>query len=103
MANPDSPKKKYINDYKGLNSRLDEIQAAILRVKLRRLDEDTIKRRTIANYYLGHIDNPTIVLPEIDQTYGATQVNSTHVWHLFVIRCMREQLKRVYIYNALRA
>ena len=70
--------QKYVNDYQGLNSRLDEIQAAILRVKLARLDEDNQKRRAVAAYYLQHIDHPDIILP---------QDAPGHVWHLFVIRC----------------
>ena len=86
---------KYVNDYQGLNSRLDEIQAAILRVKLRRLEEDSVKRRNVADYYLTHINNPTISLPQIDHTQGRASVNPSHVWHLFVIRCQeRDRLQR---------
>ena len=58
--------KKYVHDYQGLNSRLDEIQAAVLRVKLRRLDEDNQKRREIANYYIKNIKHPDIILPSIN-------------------------------------
>jgi dTDP-4-amino-4,6-dideoxygalactose transaminase len=72
--------KKYVNDYQGLNSRLDEIQAAILRVKLKRLDDDNRKRQEIAKYYLENITNPEILLPKVSD-YG-----NDHVWHLFVIR-----------------
>lgn len=70
-------KKKYIHQWKGLNSRLDEIQAAVLRVKLKRLDNDNEHRKMIANYYLKYIRNPkvSITLPHCD-----------HVWHLFVVR-----------------
>ena len=71
--------KKYENLYQGVNSRLDEIQAAMLRVKLRYLDTATNKRREIADYYLTNIQNEKIILPSINE-----QVN--HVWHLFVIR-----------------
>jgi dTDP-4-amino-4,6-dideoxygalactose transaminase len=75
--------KKYIMDYQGLNSRLDEIQAAVLRVKLKRLDADNQQRRKVADYYLKNIRNPKIVLPT-----GHIEVLSaeSHVWHLFVIR-----------------
>ena len=57
--------KKYINDYQGLNSRLDEIQAAVLRLKLKRLDADTKRRREIAQYYCENIKHPEIFLPII--------------------------------------
>lgn len=57
--------KKYENLYKGINSRLDEIQAAMLRVKLRYLDNEVEKRREIANYYLENIKNDNIILPTV--------------------------------------
>ena len=60
--------KKYINDYKGLNSRLDEIQAAVLRVKLSRLDADNQHRREIAQYYLENIKHPDIILPQLNSS-----------------------------------
>ena len=71
--------KKYENIYQGLNSRLDEIQAAVLDVKLKYLDSDNAKRKEIAQYYLQNIKNPLISLP---QTYS----ENSHVWHLFVVR-----------------
>lgn len=71
--------KKYENLYQGVNSRLDEIQAAILRVKLRYLDNEIEKRREIATYYLQNIKNDKIVLPTV-------RAEDNHVWHLFVIR-----------------
>lgn len=71
--------KKYENLYKGTNSRLDEIQAAILRVKLKYLDDEIKHRREIANYYLDNINNKTITLP-------AFREENEHVWHVFVIR-----------------
>lgn len=71
--------EKYINDFKGLNSRLDEIQAAVLGIKLKKLDVDNNKRRRIAEYYCDNITSPDIILPEI-------QKNLENVWHLFVIR-----------------
>jgi dTDP-4-amino-4,6-dideoxygalactose transaminase len=87
--------KKYVNDLRGANSRLDEIQAAMLKVKLSRLEEDTAKRRAVAEYYLSHIDHPAIVLPEIDRSCGRASENPTHVWHLFVVRCReRDRLRQ---------
>lgn len=71
--------KKYENIYKGVNSRLDEIQAAVLSVKLTHLDEENAYRRQIAKYYLEHIKNPQIELPKL-------QSEDQHVWHVFVIR-----------------
>lgn len=71
--------KKYENLYKGTNSRLDEIQAAMLRVKLKYLDNEIENRREIANYYIKYIKNESIVLPKIKN-------QTSHVWHLFVIR-----------------
>ena len=77
--------KKYVNDYQGLNSRLDEIQAAILRVKLPRLDADNYRRREIAQYYLENIINPDIILSSTLNAQRST-LDASHVWHLFVIR-----------------
>lgn len=71
--------KKYHNLYKGVNSRLDEIQAAILRVKLKYLAEDTEIRQKIAKYYLENIKNSKITLPHVS-------FDKAHVWHLFVIK-----------------
>ncbi|AIT09025.1 aminotransferase [Candidatus Francisella endociliophora] len=71
--------KKYKNLYKGTNSRLDEIQAAMLGVKLRYLDKDIEYRRNIAKYYLSNINNQEIILPKIRN-------KDSHVWHVFVIR-----------------
>lgn len=79
---------KYENLYKGVNSRLDEIQAAVLNVKLKYLDEDNQRRREIALYYLENIKNPAIVLPE-------TKNALSHVWHLFVVRTnKRDELQK---------
>lgn len=80
--------KKYENLYQGVNSRLDEIQAAMLRVKLRHLDEEIESRRNVAEYYLAHIDNPNILLPAVGN-------RESHVWHLFVVRStMRDRLQQ---------
>jgi len=71
--------KKYYNEYIGVNSRLDEIQAAFLNVKLPNLDADNDKRRAIAKRYLSEIKNDKIVLPFWD-------FSNNHVFHLFVVR-----------------
>ena len=79
--------KKYENIYKGLNSRLDEIQAAFLSVKLKYIQKDIEARRKVANYYLENIKNPAFILPNDNNKEG-------HVWHLFVIRSSnREKLQ----------
>lgn len=82
-------RKKYYNDYQGLNSRMDEIQAAFLNVKLKYIDEENDKRRKVAQHYIEGITNPDIVLP------STTALTSSHVWHLYVIRHPeRDQLQK---------
>ena len=71
--------KKYYNDYIGINSRLDELQAAFLNVKLPNLDTENEKRRIIAKRYLFEIKNDKIILPDWD-------LSNSHIFHLFVIR-----------------
>ncbi|HOF81831.1 MAG: DegT/DnrJ/EryC1/StrS family aminotransferase [Bacteroidales bacterium] len=70
--------RKYVFQYQGLNSRLDEIQAAILNVKLKYLDEDTQKRKDVATYYIENIKHPDIILPIVEDW-------DAHVFHLFPI------------------
>lgn len=77
--------KKYHNKYQGYNSRLDEIQAAILKVKLEGLDEDNQRRREIADYYLKNITNQDVILPQPEISTSAL-ILKNHVWHLFVVR-----------------
>jgi dTDP-4-amino-4,6-dideoxygalactose transaminase len=80
---------KYKNMYKGINSRLDELQAAILDVKLAKLDEDTEKRRIIAKMYREKITNPKIALPQVELG------ENSHVWHVFVVRTEnRDELQK---------
>lgn len=74
--------KKYYNKVVGTNSRLDEIQAALLRVKLSHMDSINEERCAIASRYLAELKNPLIALPEVKD--GATMV-----WHQFVIMCER--------------
>ena len=74
--------RKYVFKYTGRNSRLDEIQAAVLDVKLRHLDEDNLHRKEIAKYYIKHISNPSVTLPD-------TLPMEQNVFHLFPILCTR--------------
>ncbi|WP_412503571.1 DegT/DnrJ/EryC1/StrS family aminotransferase [Shewanella indica] len=92
--------KKYENLYQGVNSRLDEMQAAMLRVKLRHLEAETARRQQIAAMYCEGINNPYIVLP-LDSRFTSNDSPLTiqhykqHVWHLFVVRCEnREALQQ---------
>jgi len=88
--------KKYENLYKGVNSRLDEMQAAMLRVKLRYLDNEIAKRREIANYYLQNINNENIILPKV-------RFKDDSVWHLFVIRTTkRDELQKYLLDNGIQ-
>lgn len=83
-------KEKYKNIYRGVNSRLDELQAAFLRVKLHSLDAMNQLRRQVADLYLGGIKNLEITLPFVGEV-------DSHVWHLFVIRCDRRNDLRQYL------
>ena len=82
--------KKYNNLYQGVNSRLDELQAALLNVKLPHLDDDNEKRNKVAKTYINRINNPLITLP-------ATLESSKHVWHLFVVRTPNRDLFQKYL------
>lgn len=80
---------KYVNEYRGLNSRTDEIQAAVLSVKLPRLDADNQRRREIAALYVEEIDNPLVTLPAIPKN------TEEHVFYVFPVRCpAREKLQQ---------
>lgn len=80
---------KYHHIYKGTNSRLDELQAAFLRVKLPHLDKWNEARRAVAKRYLAEINNPIIKLPL------PSSVDYEHVYHVFVIRCdKRDELEK---------
>ena len=85
--------RKYENIYKGFNSRLDEMQAAILSVKLKSLDSDTQKRREIAKVYDVGIDNRRIQLPIWNSHLG------NHVFHLYVIRCKERYVLKEFLFN----
>lgn len=81
---------KYHNIYKGTNSRLDEVQAAILAVKLAGLDKDNNRRREIAKFYNDNINNPLIVLPN-------AQDEQANVWHVYVIRTAERDRLQQYL------
>ena len=82
--------KKYYNEYIGVNSRLDELQAAFLNVKLPNLNLDNDKRRAIAKRYLSEIKNDKIMLPFWD-------LSNNHVFHLFVIRTSNREDLQAYL------
>lgn len=71
---------KYVNQCRGYNSRLDELQAAILRVKLKHLDDWTIARQRMAEYYIDHFDNHNVIVPP-------KGLDGSDVWHIFPLLC----------------
>ena len=81
---------KYHHIYKGVNSRLDEIQCGFLRIKLKNLDRWNEDRKRISNRYLVEINNPLIKLP-------VTNKDNVHVWHVFGIRCERRNELQKYL------
>ena len=96
-------KKKYVNEYQGLNSRLDEIQAAFLSVKLKYIDAENQHRRTLASLYLNGISNPNIILPVPNNADFKYEENKEHVWHLFVIRtAKRDELQNYLLAHGLQ-
>lgn len=88
-------KAKYVNEYKGLNSRLDEIQAAFLNVKLKYIDNENQCRRKVAQYYCQNIKNSDIILPSFN--FELETLNLSHVWHLFVIRHPKRDVLQKYL------
>lgn len=86
---------KYTHVLKGINSRLDEMQAAILNIKLLTLDADNEWRRKIAEMYRKHIINPLVALPQVGDS-------ASHVWHIFSVRCStRDRLQRFLAENGI--
>ena len=81
--------KKYHNIYKGVNSRLDEIQATVLRVKLKYLDKENQKRREIAKYFCENIKNPLITLPLLG--------DKDEIWHVFPVRVKNRDTFQKYL------
>ncbi|ADY53769.1 DegT/DnrJ/EryC1/StrS aminotransferase [Pseudopedobacter saltans DSM 12145] len=82
--------KKYENIYQGVNSRLDELNAAFLNVKLKYLDDVIKKRREVANRYLNEIQSPEVTLPLILK-------QESHVWHLFIVRAKKREKLQKYL------
>lgn len=82
--------RKYVFKYIGRNSRLDEIQAAVLDVKLKYLDNDIAIRKQVAKYYIDHITNPEIITPIVKDW-------DAHVFHIFTIRCKRRNELQKYL------
>ncbi len=83
--------EKYINKYQGLNSRLDEIQAAVLDVKLKYIDQENARRREISEIYISQIKSDKITLPSLPAQ------SAEHVWHLFVIRTIERTKLQSYL------
>lgn len=81
--------RKYVFDHVGRNSRIDELQAAVLDVKLKYLDADNAHRQAIANYYIEHISNPLVRLPQ----------KSGSVYHIFPVLCERRDELQQYLRN----
>lgn len=81
---------KYHNIYKGINSRLDEIQAAVLDIKLQYLDEDNAKRQMLAEKYHTSIHNPALILPQVKE-------KRSHVWHIFAVRSAKRDELQAYL------
>ena len=79
--------KKYVFDYQGYNSRIDEIQAAILDIKLKYLDKENARRKEIASLYIYKVKNPKILIPNSD--------DRDCVWHIFPVLCAkRDELQK---------
>jgi dTDP-4-amino-4,6-dideoxygalactose transaminase len=88
--------KKYVCGYQGLNSRLDEIQAAILRTKLLRLDADNQHRHEIAQFYIDNIKHPNIILPKVDDY-------KSNVFHIFpILFKKRDELHKYLLDNGVQ-
>lgn len=88
--------RKYVFKYTGRNSRLDEIQAAVLDVKLKYLDNDIAIRKQVAKYYIDHITNPEITTPIVKDW-------DAHVFHIFTIRCKhRDELQKYLTENGVQ-
>ena len=80
--------KKYVHDHKGCNSRIDELQAAMLDVKLKYLDTENEQRRTVASIYINKVKNPLILLPKLQRDC---------VWHIFPVLCERRDDLQQYL------
>lgn len=88
--------RKYVFQYTGRNSRLDEIQAAVLDVKVRHLDEDIARRKEIARYYIENIRHPQIITPQVEDW-------DANVFHIFPVRCeKRDELQKYFADNGIQ-
>ena len=96
LGNYGSPLKG-VNQLPGVNSRLDDLQAAVLSLKLLRLDADNARREQLAEYYLKNIKNPALMLPLPGSSPGNRR---EHVWHLFTIRCAQRDVLQQYLAKA---
>lgn len=83
--------KKYVHNYKGNNNRMDEIQAAVLNVKLQYIQLDNQRRQEIAEYYVENIRNSRIKCPTLPSN------KANHVWHLFVVQCKNRDLLQTHL------
>lgn len=99
-------KQKYISEFKGFNSRMDEIQAAFLGIKLKYIDRENQRRQEIAQYYVDKIRNSNIILPQISpgKTYPKGSLDrqlvfSSHVFHLFVILTSQRDCLQQYLFE----
>ena len=94
--------KKYVFNHKGINSRIDELQAAILDIKLKYLDEDNARRKAIAERYISEIYNPNITIPGADKHKEPKAIYGIgdNVWHIFPILCPdRSELQKYMLDN----
>lgn len=83
--------RKYVHPFRGVNSRMDEIQAAVLRLKLKRLDQDNERRRVVALRYLRELhESPALCLPVFDDPQA-------HVFHIFTVFCTRRDALQVFL------
>lgn len=89
--------QKYVNIYKGYNSRMDEIQAAVLSVKLNYLDTENQKRREVAKRFVSEIKNPKIIMPVCPEN------EKEHVWHIFAVRTQaRDEFQKYLMDNEIQ-
>lgn len=82
--------KKYVNEITGVNSRLDELQAAMLQVALKHFEDGVARRAEIAGAYLTKIQNPLVKLPQV-------RPEANHVWHVFALLCPRRDKLMAYL------
>ena len=83
-------KERYVSAFPGINSRLDELQAAILRAKLKKLDSDNARRREIARIYKENLESTNLILPFED-------ANAVHVYHLYVVQSDKREALQKYL------